>query len=151
MPAHTSDQKATPDLVALLRESMEATNRGEFAAAIAVFAPDVVFDMSAAGLGEFDGVAAVRAYLEDWIGAYDEQQFGEWDGHDLGGGVVLAVVRLDARPAGSDARVQETWAFTVVWDAGMITRVIADRDLERARALARRLAEPGARAAEPGA
>jgi hypothetical protein len=132
---------ATPDLVARLRESIEATNRRDFDRGLTAFSPDAVFDMSSAGLGSFEGRAAVRRYLEEWIGSYEEQVLGEWKGEDLGNGVVFAVVRFDARPHGSDATVRERWAFTVEWAAGVIVRVIADRDVERARSAAVRLAE----------
>jgi ketosteroid isomerase-like protein len=133
------DTSAGADVVALLRESMEATNRRDFDAAMRVFAPDAVFEVSA-GVGPFEGRAAVRGYLEDWVGTYEQQRFGEWDGEDLGNGVVLVLARLDARLAGSEATVRERWAFIVVWAAGAIVRVIADSDIEHARAAAARLA-----------
>ena len=121
---------------------MEAANRRDFDAAVSsIFASDAVFDMSAAGLGSFEGAAAIRRYLEDWIGSYEEQEYKQWEGDDLGNGVVFAVALLDARPAGSQARVQERWAFTVVWTAGMIVRVVATQDIDEARAAAERLAE----------
>ena len=66
---------------------MEATNRHEFEEAIGVFAPDAVFDVTSAGLGRFEGVAAVRGYLEDWVGLYERQEFERWHGENLGNGV----------------------------------------------------------------
>lgn len=135
-----SERPASPDLVQLSRRSMEASNRLDFDEAMSVFAPDAVFDMSAAGLGRFEGLAAIRGYLEEWIGFYEDQEFREWEGSDLGGGVVFIVALLDARPPGSQARVQERWAFTIVWEAGRIVRVAAGQDVERARAAAERLA-----------
>ena len=36
------------------------------------FAPDGVWDMSPLGMGTFEGRAAIRAFLEDWQGAYGE-------------------------------------------------------------------------------
>jgi ketosteroid isomerase-like protein len=134
------EPSATPDLVELTRQSMQATNRRDYGAAVSVFAPDAVFDMSAAGLGHFEGVSAIRGYLEDWIGAYEEQEFREWEGVHLGNGVVLVVALLDGRPVGSEARVQERWAFTLVWEAGRIARVAATQDIAQARAAAERLA-----------
>jgi ketosteroid isomerase-like protein len=119
---------------------MEATNDRDFDAAMSVFAPDATFDVTSAGLGVFRGLEAIRAYLEDWVGAYQRQRFSEWDGEDLGGGVVLAVAALDARLPGSTASVRERWAFTCRFHDGRITSVKADGDLERARAEARRLA-----------
>jgi hypothetical protein len=96
--------------------------------------------VSAAGLGSFEGRAAIRRYLEDWLGAHEEQKFERWEGDDLGNGVVFVVALLDARPRGSPGRVQEQWAFTVLWAEGVIVRVVARRDIEEARAAAERLA-----------
>jgi len=139
-----SEDGAAPDLVQLTRQSMEATNRRKFDAALSVFAEDAVFDVSSAGLGRFQGRAAIRGYLEDWIGAYEEQEFGEWQGQHLGDGVVFAVVRFDARPVGSRGEVRERWAFTIVWRAGVIVSVTASQDIGKARADAERLAgSPG--------
>jgi len=122
-----------PDLVALTQHSMRATNERDFDAAMAVFAEDAFFDVSEPGVGRFEGVAAVRRYLEDWIGSYERQVFRNWDGVDLGGGLVFVVAELDAQPAGSDASVRERWAFTVRWDGGAIVGVTAAQDIERAR------------------
>ncbi len=53
-----------------------------------------VWDGSAAVLGRFDGAAAIRRLLEDWIDAYEEQHFKQWDGRELGDGVVFVVAPL---------------------------------------------------------
>ena len=36
------------------------------------FAADGVWDMSPLGMGTLEGRAAIRAFLEDWQGAYEE-------------------------------------------------------------------------------
>src|SRR5262249_19182241 len=63
------------DLVARTRASMEATNRRDYGEATKVFAREAVFDLSASGLGRFHGRSAIRTYLEEWIGAYERQDF----------------------------------------------------------------------------
>jgi ketosteroid isomerase-like protein len=128
------------DLVERTRSSMEATNQRRFDASMNDFARDAVFDMSSAGLGVFEGRRAIREYLEDWIGAYEEQEFKQWEGRDLGGGIVFVVAHFDARPVGSLSRVAERWSFTVAWRGGVIARVAASRDIDTARAAAERLA-----------
>jgi hypothetical protein len=120
---------------------MEATNRLEFDASATRFADDAVFDVSAAGLGRFEGLAAIHGYLADWLSAYERQELREWEGSDLGHGVVFVAALFDAAPRDSTSTVQERWGFTVVWAAGMIVRVLASHDLEAARAAAERLAE----------
>jgi ketosteroid isomerase-like protein len=134
------DEPPTPDLVGLTRQSMEATNRGDLHASETLFADDAVFDVSSAGLGRFEGVTAIHGYLADWTSAYEKQEMRQWEGWHLGNGVVFVVTVFDARPVGSQARVREQWAFTVIWTKGMITRVVASRDTEAARAAAERLA-----------
>ena len=58
------EESATPELVELTRQSMEATNRGELDASATLFAPNAVFDVSSAGLGRFEGIAAERLAQE---------------------------------------------------------------------------------------
>jgi hypothetical protein len=87
------------------------------------FAPDVVWDASSAGLEIFEGAQAVRSFVEDWIGAYEEYEYAQEEGRELGNGV------------------QERWSYTVTWAEGMIMRVITRADIDEARAAAERLAE----------
>ena len=119
---------------------METANARDFEAAVSVFAADATFDISSAGLGVFRGVAAIRAYLEEWVGAYERQHFSEWEGEDLGGGVALVVVTFQAHLPGSAASVRERWAFTCRFSNGELISVKADGDLARARVDAGRLA-----------
>lgn len=131
-------------MVELTRRSMMDANDGDFASAIEIFAEDAVFDVSDAGVGRFEGREAVRAYLEDWIGAYERQRFTSWEGTDLGAGVVFVDAVFEGSPAGSDANVRERWAFTVRWRAERIAEVVAAQDVAAALAAARALAASGA-------
>ena len=135
------EESSAPDLVELTRQSMEATNRGDLHRSATLFAPDAVFDVSSVGLGRFEGVTAIHGYLADWTSAYETQEMRQWEGWHLGNGVVFVVAVFDARPLGSQARVRERWAFTVMWAKDMISLVVASRDTEAARAAAERLAE----------
>jgi ketosteroid isomerase-like protein len=137
----SAESAASPDLVALTRQSMDASNRREFDVAATMFAPDAVFDVSSVGLGRFEGAAAIHGYLADWYSSYEEQELRHWEGHDLGGGVVFVVALFQARPLGSQSSVREQWAFTLIWAGQEITRVVASRDIDGARAAAERLAE----------
>jgi hypothetical protein len=126
--------------VELTRQSMEASNRLEFEASATMFAPDAVFDASAAGLGRFEGAEAIHGYLADWYSSYEQQELRRWQGTDLGGGVVLVDVLFEARLLGSERTVRERWVFTSIWQDAMITSVVASRDIDEARAAAERLA-----------
>jgi len=86
-------------------------------------------------------MAAIRSFLEDWLGDYEEYEYQQEEGVDLGNGVVFVVGRVDGRPAGSTGRVRERWAFTSVWAAGMIRRVTVGNDIDEARTAAERLVQ----------
>jgi ketosteroid isomerase-like protein len=136
-----SEESATPDLVERWQQASQAAERRDFDAVMSVYASDAVWDASLAGVGTFQGVAAIRGFLEDWIGDYEEYEYQQEEGGDLGNGVVFVVGCVDGRPAGSTGRVQERWAFTSVWAAGMIVRVTVGNDIDAARAAAERLAQ----------
>jgi len=133
------EESTTPDLVERWQEAAEAYARRDFDAGI--FAPDAVWDFSSAGFGIFEGVAACRGFLEDWLGAYEEYEYKQEEVQDLGNGVLFVVASIGGRLAGSAGRVQERWAYTVAWANGMVTSVIVRLDIDEARAAAERLAE----------
>jgi ketosteroid isomerase-like protein len=135
-----SQKPTTPDLVERWRETNEAFVRRDFDAMMSFFAPDAVWDLSSAGIGRFEGTAAIRGFHEDWIGPYGEYE-NRLEVQDLGNDVSFVVLSLNARPADSAGTVQERWGFTVTWAAGMIVRVIGSTDIDEARAATERLAE----------
>ena len=135
-----SEESTTPDLVARWRQTNEAFVRRDFDAMMSFFAPDAVWDLSSAGIGRFEGAAAIRTFHEDWIGSYGEYE-NQLEVQDLGNDVSFVVLSLIARPVGSAGRVQERWGFTVTWAEGMIVRVIGSTDIDEARTAAERLAE----------
>jgi hypothetical protein len=136
----SGQESPTPDLVKRWQQAAEATERGDFDAVVSVYASHAVWDASLAGVGIFEGLPAIRSFLEDWIGEYQEYHYEQEVGLDLGNGVVFVVGRVDGRPAGSTGRVRERWAFTSVWVASVIVRVMVDNDIDEARAAAEQLA-----------
>ena len=78
--------------------------------------------------------------LEDWLGAYERQEFREWEGHDLGNGVVFAVAHQNAASAGSNP-LRLRHAAVSVWEDGVAVLVRNYPDIEEARAIATELAE----------
>jgi ketosteroid isomerase-like protein len=133
-------ESATPDLVERWRQAAEAADRREFDTTMGIFAPDAVWEVQPLGISE-RGAPAIRSFLEDWFRSYEDYEYDQEEGLDLGNGVVFVVSRLDARPVGSSRRVQERWAFTVVWVEGMVVRVMGRNDIDAGRAAAERLAE----------
>jgi ketosteroid isomerase-like protein len=136
-----SDQPTTPDLVERWRLSADALVRRDFDAGIGFYAPDADWDGSDTGVGTFEGAAAIRSFLEDWIGAFEEYEHEHEVLQDLGNGVVFMVLRMEGSPVGSQGRLQDRYALAVMWAADLIVRVIVRREIEGARAAAERLAE----------
>jgi len=85
------EESTTSDLVELVRRQFEAGNRRDLDAVTSTFAPDAVLDGRALG-DHFEGRAAIRSFIEDWFGTYEELEFGLEEVRDLGKGVVFAVV-----------------------------------------------------------
>ncbi len=130
------------DLVELTRRVFEAMNRRDLDAVVSRCLPDCVYDPSPTGqVGVFEGPAAIRGFVEDWSGAFEELRFDFDEVRDLGGGVVLAVVRQAARPAGSNSYVRAHEAYVCQWVGDMSARVTVYLDIDAARAAAQRLAE----------
>ena len=134
------EESTTPDLVERWRQAAEAVDRRDFDAAMSFFAPDAVWEEWPLGFS-FEGAAAIRGFLEDWRDEYEEYEQEMVEGRYLGSKVVFVVLRQDARPVGGPGRVQELWAFTTLWTAGMTVRVMTSRDIDEARAAAERLAQ----------
>src|SRR5438132_868284 len=136
-----SEESTTPDLVELVRETVEAGGRGDLDALLGFYAPDAVWDMSNVGMGEFEGLAAIRGFLEDWLGSYEEMQWEAEEIRDLGNGITLAVVVQTARPVGSTGEVQVRSAGVSIWTDGLVERVTNYADIDEGRLAAERLAE----------
>jgi hypothetical protein len=91
----------------------------------------------------FEGLAAIRGLIEDWLGAFEEFEIDLEEVLDLGNGVVLVVAREDALPVGSAGRagLPEAFAYVVVWAGETIKYVAAYGDVEEGRIAAERVAE----------
>ncbi len=135
------EESTTPDSFKSMRRTMVAFSRGDFDAQMSVYAPDAVLDMSARGLGIFEGLTTIRGFWEDYYRSFEDLRFELEEALDLGDGVVFAIVCQDARPAGSGARVRTREAWVSVWDGGVFVRGSSYSDIDEARAAAKRLAE----------
>ncbi|MEA2314118.1 MAG: hypothetical protein QOI03_810 [Solirubrobacteraceae bacterium] len=112
-------------------------------ATMAFYCADAVYDMSRVGLGTFEGSAAIRSFLADWLASYEDMRDEIEEILDLGGGIVFAMVRETGRPSGSPAqsRVRSVYGFVFVWRDAKVARVTVYTDPDEARAVAQRLAE----------
>jgi ketosteroid isomerase-like protein len=136
-----SEESTTPALVELVRHAYEASGHCDYDAMMSVYGRDSVWDMTPLGLGVYEGHAAIRSFIEDWIGSFEGFYVEPEEMHDLGGGVTLAVVVQGGRPAGGDASVQWRYAQVSEWVGGVAVRSTNYLDIGEARAAAERLAE----------
>ena len=89
------------------------------------------------------GRAAIRGFLEDWIGAYEEVEWVPEELVDLGNGVVFAVVSQNGRPVGAAGYLHQREGWIYVWVDGLIASqtFYPEAHIDEARAAAERLAE----------
>jgi hypothetical protein len=135
------EASTTPDLVGLTRKMFEAANRRDVDAMFSFYASDAVFDMSDMGLGVYDGMDAIRAFVEDWWRSYAEYEASADEILPLGENVILTINTQIARLPGSGGFVRLHDAYVFRFEDSLIVRWTAYRDPDEARAAAERLAE----------
>jgi ketosteroid isomerase-like protein len=138
-----SEESTTPDLVDLVRRYARAASVRDYDAWMRFWAPDGVLDLSLTTLGTYEGHAAIRAFIEEWLGAFDDFQWEVEEVHDLGNGVAFAVIRSHGRPVGSSGDVQMRFGSVSARTEGLVVweRHYTETDFDEARAAAERLAE----------
>jgi len=132
------EESATPSLVELVGGALEAANRRDLDAVMSVFAVDAVFEGRALG-DVFEGRAAIRAFIEEWVGTYEELRYELEEARDLGSGVVFAIVVQHGRLAGTAGRVGQREGWVIVWKRDLIARITFS-EVDEGRAAAERLA-----------
>ena len=135
-----SEESTTPDPVELVREQLEALDRGDFDGVMSSVAEDAVFDGRALG-DHFEGRAAISGVFEDLLAPYEEFELLIEENRNLGNGVTLTGGVARGRLVGSSAHVQRRYAFVTTWAEGVIERLKMYTDIDEARAAAERLAE----------
>jgi len=134
-------ESTTPDLVETVYRSVEAMNRGDVDEVVSYFRTDSAWDLSPMGLGSFASLSAIRSFLEDWTGSYEQFELVLEEVLDLGSGVVFAVVLQHARLAESAGEVRMRYASVNSGVDGQFVRITNYTDVDHARAAAERLAE----------
>jgi len=137
-----SQESTIPDLVELTRRQFEAGSRRDLDAVLSFYAPDAIWEAVSLG-SSFNGVAEIRGFLEDWLGAYEEFVMEPEQILDLGNGVVFVVTRLAGRPVGSPgSALMRRRPLVFIWAEGLVAQVTApSSDIAEAHAAAERLAE----------
>jgi ketosteroid isomerase-like protein len=134
-----SDESATPDLMELTRRTYEAANRRDWDTVMGFFARNAVWEVPE--LQAFEGRAAIRRLLEDWVGAYDDAEVEVEHVLDLGSGVGFVVACLQGRLAESSAHLRVRYGAVYTWADDLIVRIGSQPDIDEARAAAERLAQ----------
>ncbi len=135
------EESTTPDLVRITRRRFEAGSRRDVDAVLSFYARNAVFDASDAGLGTFESANAIRAFLEDWWGTYDEYENAPEEITQVGEDVVLVVNTLIGHLPGSGEPLRLHNAYIFRFEDELIVRWTAYQDIEKARADAERLGE----------
>jgi ketosteroid isomerase-like protein len=136
-----SEEPTTPDLQELTRLEIEAVNRRDFDAMLPYAAPNLVYDTTPSGFGVYEGMAAIREFVEGYWEMFDELSFELEEFVDLGNGVTFAVNHQHAVPRGSSADVQAREAHVTEWKDGVAVRTTVYIDIDEGRAAAERLAK----------
>jgi ketosteroid isomerase-like protein len=140
------EESTTSDLVELTRRWVDAWNRRDVDALMALLAPEAAWDAVAVGYEHLRGRTAIRAFIEEWLRPYEEFKLELEELLDLGNGVAFMVVDSTGRLVGGRGILQLRFAFAGIYDGGRIVSVTGYTDVHEARAAAERLAEERAQA-----
>ncbi len=133
------DESTGVDLVERVREGFDAFRRRDFDAAASFFAPGATWDMR--GGGTFEGIAAIRAFMEEFVSHFESFDVEVEEIRDLGGEVVIAVNTMGGYAPGSAVEVRQRGLFIYEGKAGLAVRCTAYTDIDEGRAAAERLAK----------
>jgi limonene-1,2-epoxide hydrolase len=133
------EDSVTPDLAVLVQRLADAASARDFDSMVSYYAPDAIFE--SVGMGAFEGRAAIRAFIEDWIGAFEDYEMEAEGIRALGNGVTFGVLVQRGRLAGSDRWVEVRYAGVSSWTDGLIERTAYYTDIDEGLATAERLAE----------
>jgi hypothetical protein len=136
----TSEESTTPASAELTRRLFETASAADFNAMLRFFGPESIWDVEPWGLGTHAGPAAIRRFIEGWIGSFDVYHVVVEEMLDLGNGVVLAVATQYGRSAHVRDELRLRYAPVFLWADSVVVRVTHYRDIDQARAAAERLA-----------
>jgi uncharacterized protein (TIGR02246 family) len=135
-----SEEPTTPDLVELGTRLIDAINARDFDAMASFYAHDAVYDARRTE-GRVEGHEAIRRFLEEFFGVYEEFEITVDEARELGHGVVFAVFNQHARLPDTTGWVQEVFPMVSLWADGLIQQQASYADIDEACAAAERLAE----------
>jgi SnoaL-like domain len=105
----------TVGAIELTRRLFVSANSRDFDAMMSFFGPLSVWDVNPWGLGTHTGLAAIRRFLEGWIGSFQEYRVVVEGLAELSHDVVLVTATQYAHAAQSPAILTLPYAPVVVW------------------------------------
>lgn len=125
--------------VELARRGLEAFNRGDIEAVLAMLAPDVAVKSSPdlANPGDFHGHDGFLTWMRDWMDAWERFRVEARDAVTVGDAVVLSVHQV-ASGRGSGVEVEMDVAYLFAFAGGKVARLELHAGMEDALAAARR-------------
>jgi ketosteroid isomerase-like protein len=136
-----SEESTTPDPAQRLRAAFAAAAAEDLDGVTANLAPNAVWEMDEVGLGPFEGVDAIRAFLLEWWSLWEEHNHDVEEVHILSERVGYAIIQEGGRMKGSDVVVEARVAHVIESVDGLAVRDITYTDIDAARTVAERLAE----------
>src|SRR2546428_2497514 len=116
------EESTTPDLIDSVRRGVEAFNRRDLDAMVSIYAPDVVWDGTGRGIGRFDGVAAFRAFLEDWLAPDEEGELYAEEVFDHRNIVALAILHQKAPLIRNEGYLQQRDRWGFPWGHSLVVQ-----------------------------
>jgi ketosteroid isomerase-like protein len=137
------EEPAPADLIELVRRTFAAFSADDLDAVTGAFAADAEWESK--GLGtSFQGIPAIRSFLADWRGRYQDYEIVLTEAQDLGNGVIVIKSSQSGNLLGSPASARlppEIMLHVFVWEREVATRIVSSGDTPEARAAAQSLAE----------
>jgi len=124
--------------VEVFRRAFEEFTRGGWEPLFGtIWAPEIVWDMSPAGipgLGVYHGFDELRSFFDDWFSTFP---FDDWEQElddviDCGDDVVVALTRQRGRGSASGVSVELEYAQVITFREGKIVRSVVYTDLDQA-------------------
>jgi len=115
------EESTTPDLGGLTRLAFVLLDRGDLDGFLCMCAPDAVWEMTDLGT-RIEGLAALRRFYEEWMGAYEDFEFEVEEVLVLENGVVFAVNVAKGRLVGSAVDVPMRTGTVGVWEGGVVAQ-----------------------------
>jgi ketosteroid isomerase-like protein len=134
------EESTTPDRAELAQRAADAFNARDLDAVMGFYAPHAIVEMLEV-FGTWEGRAAIRAFFEDWLGAFDEVRLEFEAVRDLGNDVFFGVLVQEGRRQGNAGWVQLRSGYVSTVVDGLIERTTYYLDIDEARAAAERLAQ----------